>query len=231
VSESIRDLEQNVHAVFSRALTLAKSAKSQRFGEFEQSLWTTLLELGRALVAVFLSHQAARLRARTYEHEGVAYELDVRRQRTSEVGTRFGRVSFTRPVGRRPGWRSRCAVDLPVDRELGLCGGFSLETMNTLAHLCTLLAFETARQVFATFCEWMPSPRGALRIVDAVGGHAREFLESAPAPTDDGEILVIQVDGRGAPMIGTREHERRKRALPGIVWVSDVWAHLVMPLG
>jgi hypothetical protein len=86
VAESIRDLEQNVHAVFSRALTLAKSAKSQRFGDFERALWITLLELGRALVAVFLSQQATRLRARAYEHDGVPYELDVRRQRTSEIG-------------------------------------------------------------------------------------------------------------------------------------------------
>lgn len=209
MGESIRDLEQNVHAVFSRALMLAKSAKSQQFGEFERSLWTTLLELGRALVTVFLAHQAARLRTRTYEHEGVTYELDVRRPRTTEVGTRFGRVSFTRPVGRRSGWRSRCAADLPIDRELGLGSGFSLETMTTLAHLCTLLAFHTARRVFANFCEWMPSPRGTLRIVDAIGGHARAFLENVAAPSDDGEILVIQVDARGAPMIGTREYERR----------------------
>jgi len=209
VAESIRDLEQDVHAVFSRALTLAKSAKSRQFGEYERTLWTLLLELGRTLVALFLAHQSGRLRARAYVHDGIAFELDTRRPRTTEVGTRFGRVSFTRPVGRRSGWRSRYAVDLPVDRELGLCGGFSFATMTTLAHLCTLLAFDTARRVFATFCGWMPSPRGTLRIVDAIGGRARTFLESVAPPGDDGEILVIQVDGRGAPMIGTREYERR----------------------
>lgn len=209
MGESIRDLEANVHAVFSRALTLAKSAKSQRFAEVERALWITLLELGRALVAVFLSQQAARLRPQAYVHEGVAYELDARRPRTTEIGTRFGKVSFTRPVGRLRGWRSRCAVDLPVDRELGLCGAFSLDTMTTLAHLCTLLAFDTARRVFACFCGWMPSPRGTLRIVDAIGEHARGFLEAAAPPDDDGEILVIQVDGRGAPMIGTCEYGRR----------------------
>jgi hypothetical protein len=211
VNESIRDLEQNVHTVFLRALALAKCAKSQRFGEIERSLWSTLLELGRALVAVFLSRQAARPRGRSYVHDGVEYELDLRKPRTTEVGTRFGKVRFVRPVGRRAGWRSRSTVDLPVDRELGLCGGFSLETMTTLTYLCTLLAFDTARRAFASFCEWMPSPRGTLRIVDAIGKHARGFLESAPPPEDDGEILVIQVDGRGAPMIGTREYGRRTK--------------------
>ena len=70
---SIRDLEQNVHTIVSRALTLAKSAKSQRFAEFERALWATMLELGRALVAVFLSQQVARLRSQAYVRDGVAY--------------------------------------------------------------------------------------------------------------------------------------------------------------
>ena len=57
-----------------------------------------------------------------------------------------------------------------------------------------------------------------MRMIDAVGAKARGFLETAAAPDDDGEILVIQVDGRGAPMISSTEHARRRRPhrkLPG----------------
>jgi hypothetical protein len=43
------------------------------------------------------------------------------------------------------------------------------------------------------------------------GPPARAFLETAAAPADDGEVLVIQVDGRGAPMIGPTEHARRRQ--------------------
>ncbi|MGH8564630.1 MAG: hypothetical protein ACREXW_11310, partial [Gammaproteobacteria bacterium] len=46
---------------------------------------------------------------------------------------------------------------------------------------------------------------------DALGAEARGFLEQAPAPDEDGEILVIQVDGKGAPMISARELGRRCR--------------------
>jgi hypothetical protein len=35
-----------------------------------------------------------------------------------------------------------------------------------------------------------------LRIVDAVGAQARPFLAQAPPPADDGEVLVITVDGK-----------------------------------
>ncbi len=80
-----------------------------------------------------------------------------------------------------------------------------------MVYLCGMLAFETARRTFATFCEWAPSPRAVLRMVDAVGAAARGFLEALPAPDDDGEVLVIQVDGRGAPMIGKVEHQRRTK--------------------
>jgi hypothetical protein len=46
-------------------------------------------------------------------------------------------------------------------------------------------------------------------MIDAVGAEARGFLEQAPPPPDDGDILVIQVDGRGAPMIDATEYSRR----------------------
>jgi len=48
-------------------------------------------------------------------------------------------------------------------------------------------------------------------MVDAVGEQARPFLEQAPPPDEDGEVLVILVDGKGAPMISGQEHRRRCR--------------------
>jgi IstB-like ATP binding protein len=74
-----------------------------------------------------------------------------------------------------------------------------------------MLAFSNARRLFAEFHERMPSPRAALRMVDAVGAEARGFLDAAAVPDDDGEVLVIQVDGRGAPMTTAAEAERRRQ--------------------
>src|SRR5262245_49331282 len=58
---------------------------------------------------------------------------------------------------------------------------------------------------------WAPSLRAILRMVDIVGAEARTFLDQCPAPESDGEILVLQANGGGAPMINEREHERRCR--------------------
>lgn len=164
-----------------------------------------MLELGRALIAEFLVRSAAQMRPSCYTHAGCRYVLGALRR--IEIGTRFGKVAFTRPVGHA----ARTKTDLPVDRALGLCSGFSLGTVSALVQLCTLMAFATARRTFAQFHDWSPSTRATLRMVDAVGAQARGFLDDAAAVEQDGEVLVIEVDGRGAPMISGREYERRRR--------------------
>ena len=58
---------------------------------------------------------------------------------------------------------------------------------------------------------WAPSSRAVLRIVDATGAEARPFLEAARPPENDGEVLVIQVDGKGAPAITSREYAKRTK--------------------
>lgn len=206
MESSVDHVRRDVQKTFADAVGWAESKEPRSFYAFERRLWTLLLALGRALVRQFLAKQAAQLRVINYEHDGRPY---VRRgERTSQLGTRFGKVSFTRPVGRRVG-RGTC--DLPVDRELGLCAGFSLGVVLAVTRLCAQMAFASARDTFCQSHEWTPSPRAALRMVDAVGDHARPFLEQLAAPDDDGEILVVQVDGRGAPMITETEYQRRRR--------------------
>jgi hypothetical protein len=206
--KSIDKAREEVQREFEQALQLADCAGIHPLAEVERKLWTALLGLGRALVLLFLARQAARPRAQEYEHAG--HRWRVSGERKSEVGTRFGKVEFRRAVG-RDAERPRLACDLPVDRELELCGGFSLGVVLAITRLCAQLAFGNARATFRETHEWCPSPRAVLRMVDAVGDAAKEFLEQAPAPEDDGEVLVVQVDGRGAPMITPQEHERRRR--------------------
>jgi len=224
VATSIDARDRDVQDAFQKALAVARGPTTASLNDVETSLWQALLALGRALTALYLARVVARPRAAEYVHNGSKFELVG--TASSEVGTRFGKVLFERPIGRRVGHR-RAACDRPIDRALGLCGGFSLPTVMSLTRLCAQLAFGNARATFAQFCEWAPSQRATLRMVDAVGSQARRFLEAAPAPDDDGEILVIQVDGGGAPHIdlaelllrrqphqkreGTGRHRRRQR--------------------
>jgi len=205
---SIKRAEGDVESAWQAARRAAEAEGT--LVEAEARLWTALLALGRALTVLFLTRAASRPRSTDYTHQSVRYVLDTNTRRNSQIGTRFGKVRFSRPCARPLGGRTR-RMDLPVDRELGLCSGFSLGTVTALVRLCAMLAFGTARAVFSEFHEWTPSPRATLRMIDALGGQARGFLEQAAPPQDDGEVLVIQVDGRGAPMINATEAERRRR--------------------
>ena len=201
---------EEVQSSFYRIVQLAESESGGSFFKFERKLWTLMLALGRAVTALFLARRASLPRNSEYSYKGVKYRLDVAQMRTSELGTRFGKMKFMRPVGRRVD-DERAACDLPVDRDLGLCSGFSLGVVTDMAKLCSQMAYKAARSTFSTFLLWAPSPRAVMRIIDAVGSKARPFLEQSPPPEDDGEILFIQVDGRGAPMINSDEVRRRRR--------------------
>lgn len=191
-----------------RALELADSDRPRRFWDFERELWTQLLAVGRALVTLFLARQVARPRPVEYTHGEQHFIFDG--ERASQLGTRFGKVSFLRPIARRRGASGRGPADLPVDRELGLCSGFSLGLVMAVTRLCAQLAFGQARGTFRYLHEWAPSSRAVLRMVDTVGEQARPFIEQLPAPLGDGDVLVIEVDARGAPMISPAEHQRRR---------------------
>jgi hypothetical protein len=120
--------------------------------------------------------------------------------RTSEIGTRFGKVLFSRPVGRRRGFWKRAKADLPVDRELGLSAGFSLGVVVAITRLCAQMAFAPARGTFREFCEWAPSSRATLRMVDAVGDLAR------PRDRHPLRQAAVLASGAGSPIEWSRTH-------------------------
>jgi hypothetical protein len=56
-------------------------------------------------------------------------------------------------------------------------------------------AFGAAKEQLERFLPYVPSTRSLHGLIDKLGPMARKTLEAAPCPT--GEVLVIQLDGRG----------------------------------
>lgn len=155
---SIEQARQGVEKSFKEALQWAESDEKRPFSKFEGRLWSLLLAAGRALVVLFLVRRVLLPRAATYIHDERKYEIAG--MRTTMLGTLFGKVSFSRPVGRLVGW-SRRSVDLPVDRELGLHGGFSLGVVLEMGRLCAQMAFKWARDSFPAGSRMGPEPEDA----------------------------------------------------------------------
>lgn len=213
MGKSIEVARDEVQRAFDRLVACADGNEQRTAASFEAEAWTLLLALGRALVTLFFVRQVNRPRAARYTFEGVDFALGG--ERISEVGTLFGKVRLARPIGRRVRC-PRARADLPIDRELGLCSGFTLGVVTGLTRLAAQIPFAQARETWRDTYGWAPAPLALLRMVDALGDVARPFLEQAAAPLDEGEVLVIETDGGGAPMIGSVEYERRAqaRALP-----------------
>ena len=205
---SIEQARREVDRCVREAIATAETTGERSAGDVEAKVWAGMLAVGRALMTLFFAHRAKSRSVGPYVLEGKEYEV-VERE-TTQIGTRFGKVAFERPVGRVVG-APTMARDLPLDRELGLPGGFTLPVVLTVAKFCAHMAFAPARALLHGLFGWAPSPRAVLRMVDAVGAEARPFLVDAPAPDGDGEVLVITVDGKGAPSISSVEYARRAR--------------------
>lgn len=203
---SISDARAEVQRHVAAVIQIVDRGDATRVAAVEGPLWSALLALGRALMVLFFARQSARLRPTRYEHEGKSYEMAG--TETVEVGTRFGKVKYAEWIAGVAG-QPRAARDRPLARDLGLPGGFTPMVVGTVAHLCAHMAFGAARKLLSSLFGWAPSPRAILRMVDAAGAEARPFLDQAPVPDGDGEVLVIQVDGKGAPAISSREYAKR----------------------
>lgn len=209
MTRTLVEAREEVERLVKETIAWSESLERRTLDEAESGVWGRLFALGRALMTLWLLVHATRRRAAEYEHDGRIYAFRGEHRRT-EVGTRFGKVLFTRPVA-RPKDKPRGKQDRPVDREIGLGSGFSLPVTTTIVRLCTQMAFGLACATFEDIYGWAPASRTILRMVDSVGDHARAFLEQVPAPPDDGEILVIQVDAKGAPMISSAEYRKRRQ--------------------
>jgi len=176
---------------------------------FEADLFVRLMSLGCLLVALWWSHRhptatpGVLRRARGhYSYRGRSHDA---------VRTRFGVLRLPRPVYTRVSGIGPMLVS-PADRLLGLAAGrMSLGVHLLTAWLVAQTTFDDAIDVLDRFCGYAPSKRSSLGIIDSLGPQAAEFLDTLPAPESDGEILVVQVDDKAAPMLRESEHAKRCR--------------------
>lgn len=222
---SVSELRREVR-VQTEALTLFTLGSAGRvddgadvtFKAFEEELLPMLFSLGRTLVTLFLTasevRHAARLPA-TMKGAGRSFRRAPAQARS--LMTRLGVVRYWRTY-MRPAGRARGPGFHPLDVALGLTADrLSIGLISVIARLATKLSFAQARAVAGLFLADVPSTEVFEKSVLGLGRHTEEWFESAPAPEDDGQVLVIQIDSKGAPTATEQELERRRgeRRKPG----------------
>ena len=179
------------------------------FWKFEKEILTRLAVLGCCLIRLFLTARNDRLDVQSHRRDGNYRAGRTDAERT--IKTFYGDVTYGRQyLQARQGGRGI----FPLDIELGLTwDSLSPWVMQWVAKLATRLSFKSAKTVCATVLGWAPATETIEQVVLGMGRDAAAFMKQAPVAskeTPDGEVLLIEVDGK-CPPTATQEELAKRR--------------------
>jgi len=172
--------------------------------EFERLLWSRVAVLFRLFVALFLAVWHQRLDLSGYETEGWRVKKNFA---TRTIKTLCGTVTYGRAYLRRngDGW-------FPLDALLGITAdGFSWRVIDLVTRLATHVSYAATRGIMRAMIGWSPSTEAIESLVIGLGQRAPAFMATQESFDDDGEVLIIEVDGKAAPMATEAELEARRQ--------------------
>ena len=88
--------------------------------------------------------------------------------------------------------------------------GFSPWVVQFVTRLATRMSFAASRTICKAALGWSPSTEGIEHLVLGLGRQAAPFMQQMGAPPDDGEVLVIEVDGKCPPTATEQELSKRR---------------------
>ncbi len=186
------------------------------FTEFERRLRDRVFALACSLIVLFLTCAEARVREQTPTRAVRSQRAFLRtRARDRSLTTWFGTVRYWRTYMLETGVKKGHGY-FPLDVALGLVSDrFSLGVLAVVVRLATKLSFAEAKATAEQFLPVVPSTEVIEQALLGYGRFTGEWFKIAPPPEDDGDVLVILVDSKGAPTVTERELRRRRRPHKG----------------
>lgn len=191
-------------------------SSNETFVKFEATLIAMMMQIGRLFILLFLVSRHSNLQLTEWLSGGVYRIHAMFAERT--IKTMYGQVTYARTyllkIAGGEGF-------FPLDVILGLTrDGFSPLVISLSSRLATRLSFGATALVFKYFMEWSPSTEAIECFVLGLGRYADGYMMNSPSPEGDGEILVIEVDGKATPTardeeLAKRRGERNKEAGKG----------------
>jgi hypothetical protein len=206
---ALDQLRQQLHQRLNLAIDACQQDYLQAsFLDFERALLPHLSALGLLLMQLFLlvRHHGLDLRAcDPHGRHRVADHYATRRLSTSCGELDYGRVYLIPRQGSGPGFH-------PLDAQLGLTrDSFSPLVVSWFCRLCTRLSFRLTAELGGMFLGWAPAPSTVEEWALGLGRPAHVYLSTAPLPPGDGEVLVIECDGKAIPTATAEEMSKRRR--------------------
>lgn len=190
---------------FDKAADFCKSSNNS-FWQFEKQLFVFMAALGVCLIRLFLTARQQRLDVNPFLEDGKYRRGNELFQRT--LKTAYGKVTYGRDYLIR---RSGGSGFFPLDRLLGLTHDrLSPWVMQWVARLATRMSFAASRMVCKAVLNWSPATETIEQVVLGLGRYAAPFMKQLEAPADDGEVLVIEMDGKCPPTATEAELAKRR---------------------
>ena len=176
------------------------------FWRFEKDLLVRVAVLGACLIRLFLTARYERLDLQPFLKDGKYRSGDGYAERT--LKTVYGEVTYGRHYLMSRGGGSGF---FPLDVVLGLTRDrLSPWVMQWVARLATRMSFKAAQMVCKAVLNWAPATETIEQVVLGMGRDAAPFMKQLKAPADDGEVLVIEVDGKCPPTATEAELAKRR---------------------
>jgi hypothetical protein len=176
------------------------------FLEFETALLGLLRSLGCLLIQLFLRARHDRLDPAAWQARGyrVADPAAGRTLKTSCGPVEYVRAFLVPRRGGGPGVH-------PLDVALGLTrDAYSPLVIGWLCRLATRVSFRVASGLGGMFLGAAPPASAVEEWVLGLARPACLYMSEGPLPEDDGEVLVIEIDGKAAPTATEQELARRR---------------------
>ncbi len=192
---------QEIRAEFEMLLDFVTDEKAQSAtaDHIERGLFRQLLELGGKLLMLFLV-----TRAKNYPREPLqmkdGQELPYHSEKKRVYFSVFGKLPFWRPYFYETGAEGQS----PLDAELSLGSDRYSDFLREMSeYLGVYMAYSKVIDVEDRFLGLNLSTRVLQQVIATDAADVEAFYAQKPAPSADeeAEILVLQADGKGVPMV------------------------------
>jgi hypothetical protein len=205
---SVDELSRQLHHCLDRTIDACLNDHGQSsFLQVETDILVRLRALGLLLLQLVLLVRHLRLDLTPWRQRGFRIDENYaeRTLRTTCGELRYGRVYLIASQGKKgPGVH-------PLDVEMGLTrDGYSPMLIRWFCRLCTRVSFHHAADLGKMFLGWAPSASTIEEWVLGLGRFAYAWLSSGPLPSGDGEVLVIECDGKAIPTATEAELNKRR---------------------
>jgi hypothetical protein len=203
LEDAISELHDHIEA--------ASLAEGPDFFEITGTLWQALMLVGLRAVELICARRR-QAPARTRAHDGERRCYHYLKEKSFKLRCVFGEGTMTGSQYVR-GSNARSGDELcPQLEELGLLsigGALGPRIALECAHMSSICAFSAAKAQLERCYGYVPSTRAMQGLVDRFGPLAGQLLDEAPCPS--GDVVIVQLDGRGLPKIRPEEYAKRCR--------------------